>query len=175
MKLRAILAFAVAMAGFVLVGPAANATAYPPTTCPALSVSTTTPLAGESIVVSGTNFTPNTTIRIELHTAVTVLATVKSSAAGTFTTTVTLPAGVTGSHTIVAVGGGTEGCPASPITIGIQTGPSSTSTGGPPNGPPAFTGVDVLLLLLAAAVLLGAGIMFNRGGKRRRAAEHARL
>jgi len=174
MKLRAILAFAVAMAGFVLVGPAANAMAYPPTTCPTLSVSTTTPLVGESIVVTGAKFTPNTNIRIELHTITYLLATVKSSAAGSFSTTVQLPDGVSGSHTIVAVGGMPEGCPATPIKIGIQTGPSSTSTGGPP-GPPAFTGVDVLLLLLAAAVLLGAGVLFTRGGKRRRAAEHARL
>src|SRR4051794_12501960 len=110
MKLRAILALIVAMTGLALAGPAAGAAAapvaYPPTICPTLSVSTTTPLVGEQITVSGINFNPNAHIRIELHTTVYVLANVVSDAAGGFTTKVRLPAGVTGNHLIIAVGGG---------------------------------------------------------------------
>jgi hypothetical protein len=172
MRLRTFLALALASACLIVAGPAAQAVAYPPTICPTIAVSTTTPLVGEAITVSGVNFTANAHVRLELHTKVYVLANVTTSAQGTFSTSVTMPAGVVGSHTIVAIGGGAvPGCPAEPIQIVKVQPPGGNgggNGGGSNGGGTAFTGVDVLLLVLIAALLVGAGVMLNRGGKRRR-------
>ncbi len=148
--------------------------AYPPTTCPTLSVSTTTPLAGATITVTGSNFTAGAHITLELHTTTYVLAHVTASASGAFTASVTMPAGVTGAHDIVATGGASvPGCPASPIqAINLQARRPGhwcrgwRRRGG--GGGTAFTGVDVLLLLAVAGGLVAVGVAFNSGGKRRR-------
>jgi hypothetical protein len=168
MKFRAIIALAVAAFGIFFVVPAAAGAApvcppYPPNAGAELAVSTTNPQAGETITVSGAHFVPNASVRLELHTTVFVLKTVQADASGDFTTTVKLPDGVTGTHTIVAATGvPTSGHCATPtVTITIQGGSQ------PPGGT-SFTGVDVLAMVLGAAVLLGVGIALNRSGKRRK-------
>lgn len=169
MRLRAIVALAIAVAASVLFAPMSTAAGYPVTECPSLSVSTTNPLPGQSITVSGENFTPNASVRLELHTDVIVLKTVTADANGSFSTSVTLPDDVVGTHSIVAATGApnSSDCPGNPVVIiHIQTGGSSTSTGGH-HGGTSFTGVDVLAMLVGAAVLIGAGVAFNRGGRRR--------
>jgi alpha-L-fucosidase len=177
MKIRALIALAVAVLAAVFFSPAAQANAspralaYPPTTCPGtLSVSTTHPLPGETITVTGHNFTPGANVHLVLHTVTYDLGTFKADAQGSFTAQVKLPDGVVGQHLVVAVSGAphVRQCPGE--TIQIQA-PGGTSTG--PGGPPgtSFTGTDLLLILLAAAVLLGAGAIFLRSGRRR--SEHA--
>ena len=163
MRVRAILALAVAAFGMFFFVPAAGATAYPPTTCPSLSVSTTNPTPGETITISSSGLPPHSNVRIELHTDVVVLKTVETDANGSFTTTVTLPAGVTGTHTIVAVPDKpmAPGCPPPSVTINIQN-------GNPGGGGTSFTGVDVLAMVLGAAALLAIGVALNRSGKRRK-------
>lgn len=168
MRVRAILALAVAALAMFFVVPAAGAAPsvvcppYPPNTGAALAVSTTNPQPGDSITVTGSHFVPNASVRLELHTSVVVLATVQADANGDFSTTVTLPDGVTGTHTIVAATGvPTSGNCATPtITITIQ--------GTQPPGGTSFTGVDVLAMVLGALALLGVGIALTRGGKRRK-------
>jgi hypothetical protein len=170
-RLRTLLALVVASIGLLIAAPAASAVAYPPTTCPTLSVSTTTPLAGATITVTGSNFTPGANITLELHTTTYVLAHVTASASGAFSASVTMPAGVTGAHDIVATGGASvPGCPASPVqAIDLQAGAQATGVaGGGGGGGTAFTGVDVLLLLAVAGGLVAIGVAFNSGGKRRR-------
>ena len=170
MRLRAIIALAVAALGLVFVVPATTASAapvcppYPANAGASLAVSTTNPQPGETITVSGSHFVANASVRLELHTTVTVLKTVQADANGDFTTTVKLPDGVTGTHTIVAATGiPTSGNCATPtVTITIQG--TSTNTG----GGTSFTGVDVLAMVLGAAVLLGVGLALNRSGKRRK-------
>lgn len=181
-------AFVAVLFGVLIPATAASAQphAYPPTICPTVAVSTTTPLEGQSITVSGVNFAPHTKLTLELHTQTYDLGTVTTDAQGTFTTTVKLPAGVSGSHLIVAVGGNITSCPADPSAhLDIQgTGqPSGTSTSsqgagvgggsghGGNGGGTAFTGVDILLLVLIAAGLLGAGVALVRSGKRRKQVE----
>jgi hypothetical protein len=179
MRLRATALLAVAAVSAFLAAPAAVAAPvahlanYPPTVCSTLSVSTTNPLPGATITVSGTNFTPDAGVRIELHTTIYVLKTVTADASGSFSTEVTLPAGVTGTHQIVAATGAIRGanCPGDPfVTIHIQTrgleGSTAANPGGNGHGT-AFTGVDILLLVAVAALLVGAGYAFNRGGRRR--------
>ncbi|MDT4915221.1 MAG: hypothetical protein QOC66_4349 [Pseudonocardiales bacterium] len=173
-----LLALAVASAGLLLAAPAAGAAPaalpYPSTTCPTLAVSTTTPLVGASITVTGSKFANNADVRLELHTTVYVLGHVTTSATGTFQTTVTLPAGVVGAHELQAIGGGANadpGCPPDPIQIiNIHAGASAAANGG---GGTAFTGVDVLLLVLVAALLLGAGVVLNRSGRKGRRRTYA--
>jgi hypothetical protein len=179
MRFRAILGVSLSAALLVLAGPAVTALAYPPTICPTLSVSTTNPLPGQTIAVTGTNFEPQASVKLELRSPVRVLKTVKSDGSGSFATSVKLPAGVTGKHTLVAVGGGSTGgagCGIDPFqTLNIQNnggGNSSastgTSTGTNGGGGTAFTGLDVLALIAAAVVLVGAGVMLNVSGKRRK-------
>jgi hypothetical protein len=169
------LALAIASAGLVIAAPAASAdaVAYPPTTCATVAVSTTTPLAGSSFTVTGSNFTPNIALTIELHTKTYVLGHVTTSATGAFSITVNLPAGVLGNHLVVAVGdAAVASCPPDPSQIiDVQAAGESTGVaggGGGGGGGTAFTGVDVLLLVVVAAVLIVGGFALNRGGGKRR-------
>jgi hypothetical protein len=170
MRVRAILALAVAAVAMFFVAPAAGAAPsvacppYPPSVGAALAVSTTNPQPGDSITVTGSHFVANASVRLELHTTVVVLKTVQADASGDFTTTVTLPDGVTGTHTIVAATGvPTSGDCATPtITITIQN-PGPNGGGGT-----SFTGVDVLAMVIGALALLGVGIALTRSGKRRK-------
>jgi hypothetical protein len=170
MRVRAILALAVASVWLVVVAPASSASApvaYPPVQCPTLSVSTTSPLAGSSITVSGSNFVPGAAVRLELRTQVSVLANVTTNNDGSFSVSVRLPAGVSGDHDIVAVGGigtGATGCPASvAIVIHDIAGASTSAPAGNGSGT-AFTGIDILALIAVAAALLAAGVLLNRRG-----------
>ena len=178
MRLRAIAAFAAAILAAVFFSPAVpssaspRALAYPPTTCPGtLSVSTTHPLPGETITVTGANFTAGAHVRLVLHTKVYDLGTFKADAQGSFTAQVTLPSGVRGRHLVIAVSGAAHisSCPGVPIQIHS---PGATSSGpGGHHGGNSFTGVDILLIVLAAAVLLGVGVLLTRGGRRRHGTE----
>jgi hypothetical protein len=168
MKLRAIIALAAAIIGAVFFMPAAQAQAYPPTICPTLSVSTTHPLPGETITVSGVNFNANAQVHLVLHSKAYDLGTVSSDGQGSFSTPVKLPSGVLGRHVIVAVSGAPQiqDCPIAVVVHIHQPGGSNSGPGGH-HGGNSFTGVDILLIVLAAAALLGAGVALNRGGKRR--------
>ena len=179
MRLRAIVALAAATLAAMFLSPAAQAAPaervaqYPPATCALLSVSSTNPLVGEAITVSGVNFNPNASVRLALHMTasgkVYDLKTVTTDNTGSFTTTVKLPDGVSGRGQIVAATGAPDipGCPPDPfVTIHIQGHGVAGSSAGPTGpGGTSFTGVDVLLIVLAALVLLGIGYALTRAGK----------
>ena len=167
MKIRAMLALAAAVIGVALFAPAIQAQAYPPTTCPGmLSVSTTHPLPGETITVTGTNFTPGAHVHLVMHTTTYDLGTFTANAQGNFSAQVKLPAGVTGRHLIIATSGAPhiQQCPGDPIQI---HGPEGSSSGPGGHHGNSNTGVDILIIVLVAAGLLGAGVALTRGGKRR--------
>jgi hypothetical protein len=171
-RIRATLALAVLALGFAVIAPASPAQAYPPTTCATLSVSTTHPAPGAKITVTGSNFLANTKVKLVLHSKTYFLVAVTTDANGDFSVQVQLPAGVSpGHHRIIAKGGanGVKNCPADPFqTLSIQgsaQSPTPTSTGS--SGPTAFTGVDIAALLGAAALLVAAGVLFARSGRRR--------
>jgi hypothetical protein len=175
MRLRAVIALAVAVVAALFISPAApssaspGAFAYPPTNClGSLSVSTTHPLVGETITVSGAGFNAHAGVHLVLHTKSYDLGTFNTNAQGSFSAQVQLPFGVVGTHVILAVSGApnVDQCPG--VTIRIH-GPEGTSTS--PGGPTSYTGTDILLILLAAAVLIAAGVVVARSGKRRHA-EH---
>lgn len=174
MRFRAIVALSAVAVAALFAPAAANAAAlYPPTVCATISVSTTNPLPGESIVVSGVDFLANASVQLELQPPGSVLKTVTTDSSGSFSTSVKLPDGVTGRLRVVATSGAphTAGCPNNPfVVLNIQkhgTEGSSASTGG--HHGTSFTGVDVLLVLLAAALLIAAGAALTMGGKRKHA------
>jgi hypothetical protein len=182
-KIRAALALAVLALGLALVGPATSAQAtpahaalaYPPTTCSTLSVSTTHPAVGAKITVTGANFVPNHSVKLILRTHTYFLVALTTDANGAFSVQVQLPAGVTGHHKIIAIGGSPNGngCPPDPFQIIDIHGPGSpTATSSQPGGPTAFTGLDIGALLGAAALLIAAGVLFTRRG-RNRSSRHA--
>jgi hypothetical protein len=155
-----------AQAGAAAVPTPASCQAYPIGAVPAatLSVSTTTPFPGESITVSGTNFEPHDAITIVLSSNLIELGHVTTNASGAFSTSVTIPSNLSGSHVLSLVGA-VAVCQPSPITLTIQG--EGTSGGGLPN-----TGVDILAGIAIALALLTAGVALTRGGRRRQHSSH---
>ena len=163
MRLRALL-LAIAGVGLALAAPAAAGAAphsYPIRISATISVSTTVPREHSSITITGAHFYANASVRLELHTKAYVLTTVQSSATGTFSVPVTLPAGVTGQHTVIAETGAANQ-PSQVITI---SGATSSGGGGTTNGGgTALTGVDIAgLLALALALILAGSVLALRG------------
>ena len=153
--------FGIGLASGAAAAPAST-TPYPPPSCPLLTISTTTPFPGETITVAGTNFTPGASVDIDLDTN-TTLGHATADASGNFSVHVTLPAGVTGNHVIRAVGTGLGNCPVDPIQINASGAEGSSSS----SGGLASTGVDILTGIAVALALVGAGVLFTRGGRRR--------
>jgi hypothetical protein len=179
MKLRAILAPVLALAGLALAFPTAAGAdpVYPPTTCATLSLSTTHPAPGASITVVGASFDPDARIRLRIVSPKIYLGTVHSNGSGGFTTTVKMPAGLTGARFITAEGGQVNVCPVDPQQIYIQgsaaasgnAGGGGANSGGSNGGGIAFTGEDIAGLLAVALALIGLGVLLNRrsrAGKR---------
>lgn len=147
---------------------AAPGNAAPYVKAPTLSVSTTSPCEGESLTVTGTDFVPGSTVQLTLQSTPTSLGSVVVNANGGFTTTVTLPAGVTGTHEIVAAGPPTRTNPnRASATITIRLCPVSAAK---PPAPAAFTGVDIFGMVALVVVLLGIGGAFLYIGRRRKSA-----
>lgn len=171
MKLRTALVGTLALMGLALVGPASPAAsaapAYPPHTCPTLSLSTTHPAVGEQITVSGQQFDVHARVSLVLLAGSHDLRSVTTDSNGSFTTQVRLPAGVTGAHTIKAKGA-QSACPAESIQLLIEKRTAENAAVGGPGSTPAMTGVDVGGLLVAAAALIGVGLLLNRRRTSRR-------
>ena len=174
-----------AVLAIVLPAGSANAATYPPSTCATISVSTTTPDVGQSITVTGEQFLASIPVTLYLTPKADypggsttgkpagssiLLTTVTSDANGSYSTQVTMPANAEGNQIISASSKG-KICPADPIQIqvgqGAGGGGSSSGSGG--GQPPAMTGTDIGLLVALALVLLTAGALFARSGKRRHA------
>jgi hypothetical protein len=157
---------------FVVLGfgaASAGAATYPPTTCATIAVSTTTPRPGQTITVTGEEFQANAQVTLTMTPYGITLAKVTTDSNGKFSTGVTIPLDARG-HQLIHANGPGKVCPADPIQITVSGGAGgggSTGTGGT-GGPPAMTGVDVALLVGVALALLGAGVLFTRGGRRSR-------
>lgn len=132
----------------------------------ALSINTDSVVAGGSVVLSGTGFEPGEALAFELHPFTVDLGTITVAADGTFTATVTIPAGTTtGEHEIVVVRADDSTLSVS-ITVtaaGVDPGGDGNGNGGSGNGngndPGALpaTGSNPTLPFAIALMLLGAG------------------
>jgi hypothetical protein len=161
--LAALATIAVALTAASFAGPA-NAAPY--TRQPTLSINVQTPAVGATVVLTGAGYLPGVQVTVTLHTAVTTLGSVTSDASGGFTKSVTLPAGVSGTHTIVGAGTGSNDSASVTITIG---GSSGGGTGG--GGGLSSTGVAVVSIgTVGIALLIGGGLMLLAGRRRRVAA-----
>ena len=174
MRLRALL-LPLTVALLLLGAPMVQASAYPGTdTCATLEVSTTAPAPGEHITVDGAHFDGGATVRLVYDTGAT-LGTVKTSANGSFSTTVTIPHS-SGQHVITGRGGDSGqpsscgGDPTADITVQGGSGSDAAQAVSTSSGSgTAFTGTDVALLLAVAAALITVGVGVNRkarAGKR---------
>lgn len=180
-SLAAIVAAAALAVAPLTLAPSANAAA-PYVTAPTLALSTTTPPCAGTLTVTGSGFVPGSTVTLTLHSTVTSLGSVVVNANGSFTKTVTLPAGVSGTHTIVAEGPPTATnsnraeatitigvCPTTTPTTPVTTPPPSPAA--PPSKPSlAFTGVQIFGMVALVVVLLGIGGGLVYMGRRRRGA-----
>jgi hypothetical protein len=168
---------AAAVVGLLVPSSASAATpstcgTYPVGTGASIAVSATSVNPGDKITVTGQGFDPGATVALTLYpksdpSAVQTIKTVTASSKGKFRTFITMPLDAVGNQILTA--NGNAQCPADPVQIfvkGAGASGSPTGTGSNP-GTPAMTGVDVALLIVAAGVLLGAGVIFTRGGRRR--------
>lgn len=128
----------------------AGAQQYPPSVAN-LTVSDSTPGAGQQVSVTGSGFAPGANVVITFESTPVTLATVVADAAGAFTTVVTIPANATpGTHTINATGTGAGGgilVLSAQVTVGGTSGGTLAKTGG--------NGILPLLLVAAGLVLVG--------------------
>ncbi|WP_433199445.1 fibronectin type III domain-containing protein [Dactylosporangium sp. CS-047395] len=131
---------------------------------------------GEMITISGTGYAPHTTITVVIYSAPQTLATATTDGGGAFSVAVTVPAGYTGQHTLVASGVDSNGTaryltlgvdileqhaavPAAPISHGDTTGSETgdTTTSLPVTGDPissiALFGLCMLMAGAAFVVL----------------------
>jgi len=164
------LAFAVPAAasasGLTSAAGACNDSAYPPSPHATIMASTTTPSVGETIEASGTAYCPDEDVRITL--AGKYVTTTHTDLAGDFDPPVTVHQ--TGKLRLCGIGA--SGLPNDRDCLILTVKAHNTGPGDHhPGGGTSFTGTDILLIVLAAAVLLGAGVALLMAGRRKRAAE----
>ncbi|MBW8801510.1 MAG: IPT/TIG domain-containing protein [Streptomyces sp.] len=149
----------IALAGLLALA-AGTAGAAPYTNQPTVRASTTNPAVGGTLTLSGSGFGANDTLTITLDTGDT-LGTTTTDSSGAYSVTVTLPAGVSGDHTIVVADEATDESASIAITIGSGSNPSG-------GGGVSNTGVAVMSIGGVGALLLVGGLSLMLLGKRRR-------
>jgi hypothetical protein len=117
------------------------------------------------LTVSGTGFAPREQVVITLHSKTFTLATVTTDASGNFSVAVTLPAGVTGNHQIVATGATGDSDNGHLTLSACGNGAAGQGAG---SGGLSTTGVAVLSLGGLGLVLLIGGVFLVVSGRRRR-------
>jgi LPXTG-motif cell wall-anchored protein len=138
---------------------AGGAQAAPYSTQPDSAVSNEQPAEGASFTLTGVDFLPGETVQNVLHSNPYVLPSAVAGSDGSFSITVTLPSGFTGSHTISSTGATSGRVSTVPITIG---GAASSSN------PLASTGSDVARIGAVAVLVLVAGGLALLVGRRRK-------
>ncbi|MGN8244395.1 fibronectin type III domain-containing protein [Cellulomonas soli] len=157
-------------------GPAsATTTAIPFRFAPGFTTADGAPLnlgsltAGTVITMTGSGATPGATIVLELHSTPILLGTTVVAADGTYRLTVTLPAGVTGSHTLVAsLAGGAPvdtavavGAPA-PGAAAAVTAPAASAPAGRALAATGANARDVAFLALLLALAGTGAVVVSR-------------
>ena len=166
--MKRLFAATLAVIGLVIAAASlgSTASAYPAGTAPSISVSSSTVAPGGSDTVSGTNFTPNSSVSLSLHSDPVDLGTVTTDGSGNFSAAVTIPSSTaTGSHTIEALDTPTGDVATAAITVST----SGTGTGGGGGGGGlAGTGVAVIGIgALGIVLLVGGGLMLMAGRRRK--------
>jgi len=138
---------------------AAPSSAAPYTNAASISLSSQVVCSSET--VSGAGFAPGS-VALSLQSDPVALGSATADAAGNFSTTVTLPSGLSGAHTIVA----TQGTVTASASVTIDCPGAGGSTGG--GGGLSNTGVAVVGIgALGLALLAGGGAMLLAGKRRK--------
>ena len=145
---------------------ACNDSAYPPAPHATIMSSTTTPSVGETIEASGTAYCPDEDVRLTL--AGKFVGTTHTDQAGDFDP----PVKVTQTGKLLLCGIGASGLPNDRDCLTLTVTAQHQGGGGNhnPGGGTSFTGVDILLIVLAAVVLLAVGWALLAAGRRKRVA-----
>lgn len=158
--------------------PARTAPAQPPAQTPVskdLQVDDHTPPIGGKVLVTGQGYKPGTTVDLWLHSEPVYLGRVVADANGHISAWVTLPAGVTGDHTVQASGIDPQDralVQHQNLSIAPAAAPSPARPTPPAPGATAlpFTGSPVLMPMYAGLVLVGVGgallVAQRRSGRR---------
>jgi hypothetical protein len=163
----AVPAAAASATGLAAAAGACNDSNYPPSPHATIMSSTTTPSVGETIEASGVAYCPDEDVRITL--AGKFVGTTHTDQAGDFDP----PVKVTQTGRLLLCGIGASGLPNDRdcLTLTVKAnnqGGGGHNPGG--GGGTSFTGVDILLILLAGLVLLVAGWALIVAGRRKRLA-----
>ena len=159
---RALIAmFGVISAVVALASPASAEEPY--THQPTCSVSDERPAEGGHFTLHGKGFGRHEHMRDVLHSVPFTLAPAVTDASGNFATTVALPMGFTGVHTISSTGATTGRTATVTITIG-----GTTTAAAPTSNGLAFTGAAVIGIgSLAVLLLVGGGLMLFASRRRK--------
>lgn len=121
-------------------------------------ISTAAP--GEELVMIGSGYAPFSTVTLTVYSDPIVLGTVTADAVGSFRHAVTVPAGLTGSHSFVAAGVDPSGNPRA-LRLDVTVAADSSNDGdggGDSGGTLPITGGAVIWLFLAGFVCTAAGV-----------------
>jgi hypothetical protein len=144
-----------------------------PSSAGTLTASQTSVTPNQSITISGTGFAAGIPIQVAVYSTPQVLKTVTTDGTGAFSTSVAIPAGLTGSHTLVAGGVGPDGVIrylTVPVTAAGSGGTAGgTQASGSAGGLPV-TGVSLPILVTTAVAILLLGVALVRFARRRSAA-----
>ncbi|MGH9157343.1 MAG: hypothetical protein ACRD1K_16230 [Acidimicrobiales bacterium] len=145
---------------------------YPPSAC-AVQLSITAGLLGEVVTVRGAGFAANSTVSIEFRSQPVTIGSARTDAAGTFSTTVTIPPGATpGMHTIASVGVNPDNT-LRELTAQFTVLGRTSATPRESGGLPRTGGGDTIPLTLAGFGLVTAGTVAVRAARARRRATTA--
>jgi hypothetical protein len=143
-----------------VLGPVTS-TPTPPASVPSsagkLTAPSTSLTANQAVTLSGSGYAAHTAVQIVVYSTPQVLTTVTTDGTGAFSTSVTLPAGLTGAHTLVAGGVGPDGAYRY-LTLSV----TAAAAAGLP-----VTGAAVPKLVAAALVVLAIGFVLVRVTRRR--------
>ncbi|MGC9668250.1 fibronectin type III domain-containing protein [Planosporangium sp. 12N6] len=149
-----------AKSDFIKVPGTVAGTPTPPASVPPsagkLTAPSTSLTPNQAVTLSGSGYAAYTPIQIVVYSAPQILKTVTTDGSGAFSTSVTLPAGLTGSHTLVAGGVGPDGA------YRYLTLPITAGTAGLP-----VTGQSTPKLVVTALVVLALGVVLVRVTRRR--------
>lgn len=116
-----------------------------------VSLSSSTPQAGGTIVVSGSGFDPDSTVRITIESTPTHLATVTVDPSGAFSASVAIPSDFSGSHTIKSTGIAPDGSVRVLASTIVVQGVSAPPTDTVPRATAAVAADAWAILAIAAA------------------------
>ena len=169
-RVRILIVAIVALASGLFLAPASQAAPsdnpYPPSICAQLTISATTAHVGDTLHISGVDFTPGDELDIVIHSDPVLIKHVTVDGTGAFGFDWVVPDLSDGSHVITVEGSSSDVCPIDPLEIQVN-GVGPTEPGN------ANTGVDSLTWIFVAIMLLGAGALLATAGRRRHRGRHS--